>query len=226
MSKKNIFVIHNHKNFSGAARSLGELMTKLKKKVDFIVICPKGVFVIEVKGGQVAREENDWISTDRFGKSHRLKESPWDQAHNGAVAIRDRVRETLRQHDSKPPSVVGFGVILADVSQEEDSPLKPEETNTTLFSRDVATPGFLVKHISMLARYRDEHFNGGGTKTRLLTSREIKHIRESLAGDYHYIESIAQRASDSRNQIRKLTQEQIQVLQEKHQEETIITHQN
>lgn len=42
MSKKNIFVIHNHKNFSGAARSLGELMTKLKKKVDFIVICPKG----------------------------------------------------------------------------------------------------------------------------------------------------------------------------------------
>ena len=42
MFKKNIFVIHNHKNFSGAARSLGELMINLKKKVEFIVICPKG----------------------------------------------------------------------------------------------------------------------------------------------------------------------------------------
>lgn len=42
MSKKKLFLIHNHKNFSGAARSLGETIICLKKKVDFIVICPKG----------------------------------------------------------------------------------------------------------------------------------------------------------------------------------------
>ncbi len=41
MSKK-IFLIHNHKNFSGAARSLGETILNLKKKIRFIVICPKG----------------------------------------------------------------------------------------------------------------------------------------------------------------------------------------
>ena len=40
--RKKIFLIHNHKNFSGAARSLGETIINLKKKIEFIVICPKG----------------------------------------------------------------------------------------------------------------------------------------------------------------------------------------
>ena len=42
MNKKKLFLIHNHKNFSGAARSLGETIISLEKKVNFIVICPKG----------------------------------------------------------------------------------------------------------------------------------------------------------------------------------------
>ena len=42
MSKKDIFVIHNHKNFSGSARSLGELIKSLEKKINFSVICPEG----------------------------------------------------------------------------------------------------------------------------------------------------------------------------------------
>ena len=59
MIKKKLFLIHNHKNFSGAARSLGENIIRLKKKVEFIIICPKGtsskffkslnVKVIEIK---------------------------------------------------------------------------------------------------------------------------------------------------------------------------------
>ena len=40
--KQKIFLIHNHKDFSGAARSLGELIESLKKKIDFYIICPKG----------------------------------------------------------------------------------------------------------------------------------------------------------------------------------------
>lgn len=42
MKNRNLFIIHNHKNFSGAARSIGETIQNLKNKVSFIVICPKG----------------------------------------------------------------------------------------------------------------------------------------------------------------------------------------
>ena len=42
MNKEKILTIHNHKNFSGAARSLGELIKSLEKKIEFIIICPRG----------------------------------------------------------------------------------------------------------------------------------------------------------------------------------------
>ena len=42
MSKK-IFLIHNHKNFSGAARSLGETILNLKKKLDLLLFVQKEV---------------------------------------------------------------------------------------------------------------------------------------------------------------------------------------
>ena len=42
MNKEKILTIHNHKNFSGAARSLGELIKSLEKKIEFIIICPNG----------------------------------------------------------------------------------------------------------------------------------------------------------------------------------------
>ena len=40
--KKKIFVVHHHRDFSGAARSIGELILSLKNKIDFYVICPRG----------------------------------------------------------------------------------------------------------------------------------------------------------------------------------------
>ena len=49
MNKKILFLIHNHKNFSGAARSLGETIINLKNRVNFTVICPKGTSSIFFK---------------------------------------------------------------------------------------------------------------------------------------------------------------------------------
>ncbi|MAV56037.1 MAG: hypothetical protein CMI79_00680 [Candidatus Pelagibacter sp.] len=42
MTKKKLFLIHNHKNFSGAARSIGETIISLRGEIEFIIICPKG----------------------------------------------------------------------------------------------------------------------------------------------------------------------------------------
>lgn len=39
---KKIFFIHNHKNFSGAARSLGEIINKNSNNFEKFIICPKG----------------------------------------------------------------------------------------------------------------------------------------------------------------------------------------
>lgn len=50
-------------------------------EIDFLIIDPsRGYLVVEVKGGRIAIEGEDWISIDRNGQRHRLKQSPLKQA--------------------------------------------------------------------------------------------------------------------------------------------------
>lgn len=49
-------------------------------EADFIVLHPrKGLVVVEVKGGGIEVERGRWVSTDRFGKRHNIK-NPFEQA--------------------------------------------------------------------------------------------------------------------------------------------------
>ena len=70
------FLLHGRRGF---ARE-GEL--------DFLIVDPaRGALGIEVKGGGVRRNRDGWLSTDRDGEEHRIKD-PGRQAQNSVHAIR------------------------------------------------------------------------------------------------------------------------------------------
>lgn len=51
-------------------------------EADFVVVSPQtGIVVIEVKGGQIGRDEDGWYSVDRNSEVHRIKD-PSNQAAN------------------------------------------------------------------------------------------------------------------------------------------------
>ena len=56
---------------------------KLWGELDFVVLSPRGLLVLEVKGGGVACEDGVWIYTDRFGHAHRKSEGPFDRRSPG-----------------------------------------------------------------------------------------------------------------------------------------------
>ncbi len=55
-------------------------------ETDFILASPKGVLVLEVKGGSVYIEEGSWYSMDREGRSHEI-ENPLIQARRNMFAL-------------------------------------------------------------------------------------------------------------------------------------------
>ena len=84
---------------------------KRRAEIDFLLISGKGVFVLEVKAGRVARTEGEWTYTDRYGQQNRKRESPFDQASSAMFALekeikRKRSLETKFEGDgcSKPVS--------------------------------------------------------------------------------------------------------------------------
>ncbi len=82
-------------------------------EIDFVVVGPAGVLVLEVKGGGISCHAGIWFTTDRSGRQHRLKESPFRQAEKAMHGLRERVESAL------PPALCrqlawGYGVMFPD----------------------------------------------------------------------------------------------------------------
>ena len=94
--------------------SLG--MTRHARKpwaeIDFVLIGPPGIYCLEVKGGRIARTDGVWTTTDRYGKTSQLKESPFAQVGSAAAALRNFLVDAIPQLHS---AVVGYAVAMPDI---------------------------------------------------------------------------------------------------------------
>src|SRR5690625_2701573 len=93
---------------------LSEHEYKREGELDFVVVAPSGLFVLEVKGGGVYRDEHGvWHFTDRWGNDHRKHEGPFDQARSGMYSLRDKLFEHFG-NGLRKQLTYGFGVIAPD----------------------------------------------------------------------------------------------------------------
>ncbi|WP_438012804.1 NERD domain-containing protein [Psychrobacter raelei] len=82
-------------------------------EIDFIIICPYGIYVLEVKGGRVSCMKGEWQFTDRYGKSNTSFESPFRQAQSALHGIHQKLKEALPE-DIINQFALGYGVITPD----------------------------------------------------------------------------------------------------------------
>ena len=82
-------------------------------EIDFLVICPSGLYVLEVKGGQVACDNGQWHFTNRFGKTDKSFESPFRQAQSALHGLQRKLQANL-PHDIINQFSIGYGVITPD----------------------------------------------------------------------------------------------------------------
>lgn len=77
-------------------------------EADFIILHPrKGMVVFEVKGGGIEVDRGRWVTTDRFGKPHDIK-NPFEQA----TASKHALVGWLRDHGLGPRVRVGHAVVF------------------------------------------------------------------------------------------------------------------
>ncbi|MCP5418010.1 MAG: NERD domain-containing protein [Chromatiaceae bacterium] len=82
-------------------------------EIDFLLCGPRGLFVLEVKGGRVACTQGVWRFTDRFDEESSSLESPFRQAESALHGLLTRLREQLPAPLIDQFSV-GFGVVFPD----------------------------------------------------------------------------------------------------------------
>ena len=95
-------------------------------EADFVIISPKGIIVLEVKGGRVSCDDGIWTFTDRYGVKHRKSESPMDQAKSARFALEERLKNLIDYKLLRKINF-GFGVIFPDIQFNTSSVEFPSE---------------------------------------------------------------------------------------------------
>lgn len=81
---------------------------------DFVVLAPRlGIFILEVKGGRVTRDENGiWHFISKSGKENTKARGPFEQAKEGMFSL----KKYLEKQDSSLKGLLwGYGVMVPDM---------------------------------------------------------------------------------------------------------------
>jgi len=94
--------------------ALGKHVSQRSGEIDFLLITDKGVFVLEVKGGRVRRENGGWIYTDRHGNEWGDARGPFIQARNAMFSLEERISSHFGRDSRLANLLFGYGVVTPD----------------------------------------------------------------------------------------------------------------
>lgn len=80
---------------------------KKMSEIDFVIVCAKGIFVFEVKGGRVFQENGRWFSRSKQ-KNHNI-DNPFNQSRSALFSLLDSLKIKGVIKSNIP---IGYGVLL------------------------------------------------------------------------------------------------------------------
>lgn len=192
-------VLHSLGLSRRAAKPYGE--------IDFVVLVPDGGIVcLEVKGGRITCSDGIWYTTDRYGRQHRMKRSPFMQAREGMFALRDALLRSFGADHPAGRCITGYAAVFPDVPSPPQTPeFEPWE------SIDSDALHMPISHSirSLMKNQRKKLGRGGDTTFSPQTMREV---RQFLRPDFDAVITRSVQIRRTEEKLLRLTEEQYDVL--------------
>ena len=171
-----------------------------EREIDFIVIHPKrGLLGLEVKGGEVGRDDTGFYSIDHFGKRHKIKD-PGLQIQHAMHSLMQVMRE--ERLISTDLQTFGWGVVLPGI--DVTGGLSPGLRRELLVDRqDLAHPR------SAINRLFDVHGVPESDAPKFIP----KILATRIAPSFHLAPSLAGQFDDEHQELVRLTEEQVLCLE-------------
>jgi hypothetical protein len=196
--------------------NLAEHSWKRVGEIDFLLLGPKGIFVLEVKGGRVTSERGVWKYTNRYGRSTTKKASPFSQASSAMFSLQRRL-EDLMDPRLVDHTTFGYAVVFPDQNFELQSVEWADEMVIDKTQLD-RTDGVL-RSLNRLASYWRAK---PGKRDRVLTPENIELYREVLRPDYDVVPTLQRLAEVAEEELAILTTRQYSALDAHERNERIV----
>jgi molybdopterin-guanine dinucleotide biosynthesis protein len=176
-------------------------------EIDFLIVRPDVILILEIKGGRVQCRDGVWTFIDRFDRPHTSTEGPYQQARSAMYALKDLLADRYRL-----PTIIssrvpfGFGVVFTDVDWAIDTPESPAAITGDRLA--VSAPSHFAAYLNRVAEYWKAKQPG----VRRLTAPELRDLRNRLRPDVDVYPPLRQRMGDAVAAMQQLTDEQYERL--------------
>ena len=167
-------------------------------EIDFVVCGPPGLFVLEVKGGGVSCNDGIWVTTNRYGETDRLRESPFRQAEGALHGLLKKLPASLANL-----FVVGYGVVMPDVDRLPDS---------AEWDRATLADGSDFRQFEKWLEMFFKHWRTKDTQKPTASPSHLKALQQHLRPDFEAVVPLHVSAHNVESRIARLTEDQLRLI--------------
>ncbi len=187
-------------------------------ELDILVLAPgKGIFSLEVKHGNVRRENGLWYFENRLGKVNTSAKGPFRQVSDTMHSLRTWLLEKTdldkKLKERLPGLLFGYGVVFSGL--DEIPVLGTEGEAWMVYTRDLIRRSPVSYYIENLSRNWREKMKNCFCfhPDRSLPSKEdCEKIFRLLRGDFNYRYTDINKIVDAEYHIEEFTKEQFDIL--------------
>jgi len=191
---------------------------KLVAEIDFVVLSPRGILCIEVKGGRISHHSGTWTYTDRYGNRHDKRESPFEQVRSAMFGLIKNLRGQFSVPSPQLDAIIGHVVIFPDAQFTVPSP--EWDLERVIDCNAIYQP--MDELISEQYDYSASEIKRTRNRTcRDMTKDQLSQLLSYIRPDFDLVRSLSSTIGESHQSLLRLTNEQYEIFENLNDNERI-----
>jgi hypothetical protein len=192
--------------------NLAQHTKRLYGEIDFLLLIPNaGIFVLEVKGGDVRCKDGIWEFIDRHGNVNRNK-SPFSQASDAMFSLQSEIKKEFGANHRFNKIQFGFFVAFPQVVFDKTS---VEYQQWQIFDKTNYNSNHQSFFHNLVNEFTEKHkkqFWFSSTES-LPNRQDLEELYHFFRGDFVRVRSAKERLTEFDLQVKTYTEEQFGVLE-------------
>lgn len=192
--------------------NISQHVKRLYGEIDFLLLIPDGgIFVLEVKSGDVKCQDGNWFYTDRYGNVNSSKVGPFNQARDAMFSIHTAIEKKYGHGHKYSRILTGFLVSFPHINFNK---ISVEYEDWQILDKNILTDKIEIFFENLIRQsiYKHKDQKWFSVDTSLPSKEDLAEICNYLRGDFERVRTISERLVDFDRQVKLYTDEQFQIL--------------
>jgi len=192
--------------------NLSQHTVRLYGEIDFLILVPRGgIFVMEVKGGDVKCINGVWHYTNKFNVTNTSNVGPFNQARDAMFSLRSAIEKEFGKGHRFTKFLFGYLCAFPQISFDKHC---VEYESWQILDKDSITIGTEHFFYNLVQQFINKHKNQRwfSENDSLPDASGLNLLCDFLRGDFERLRTVKERLTEFDKEVKKYTQEQYRIL--------------